>query len=116
MHLEVLFSIGMLASSTVGEPGTHGAGMTGVHGMGVSTPSAAAVAAATAGLAMLRHTAKGGMFTNGLLSMMFAAGMLEPSTLLVGSTFIVLGAAPKVHIIIAPVVTFWLMAARLLAR
>ena len=45
------FSAGMPATSTVGAPGAQGAGVTGVHGIGVSTPSAAAVAAATAGKA-----------------------------------------------------------------
>ena len=47
MHLELLFSAGILATSTVGEPGVHGAVMTGMHGWGVSAPIAAAVAAAT---------------------------------------------------------------------
>jgi hypothetical protein len=32
--------------------------------------------------------------------------MLDPSTLFAGSTLNVLGAVPKVHVIIAPVVTF----------
>ena len=51
MHLETLSSAGMLAMRTVGAPGTHGADVAGTQGMGVSTPSAAAVAAATVGLA-----------------------------------------------------------------
>ena len=54
MHISfaLLFKIGMLPSSTVGAPTIHGAGVLGIHGIGVSTPSAAAVAAATIGLAI----------------------------------------------------------------
>src|SRR3954454_7925034 len=68
-HFEVLLSAGMLAICTVADPGAHGAEVTGMHGIGVSTPSAAAVAAATVGLAMDWHIANGGMFAMGLLSM-----------------------------------------------
>src|SRR5436853_4705961 len=97
--------------STVGEPGTHGAGMAGTHGIGVSTPSAAAVAAATIGLARLEHIPKVAMFTNGLLSMMVAAGrpatMVRPS----GSTFSAAGAAPKLHMSWAPLQRSWPIAA-----
>ena len=46
-----LFSVGMFASRTVGDPGDQGAGKTGVQGIGVKTPNAAAVADATVGLA-----------------------------------------------------------------
>ena len=46
------FSAGMLPIRTVGAPGAHGAGIVGTHGIGVSTPSAAAVAAATVGFAI----------------------------------------------------------------
>lgn len=81
MHLLVLFNAGMLAMVTVADPGTQGAGITGVHGIGVSTPSAAAVAAATAGLAGDLHIPKGKMLTNGLLSIIFAAGLLSPNVL-----------------------------------
>jgi hypothetical protein len=47
----VLFSAGIPPISTVGEPGAQGVVVAGMHGIGVSTPSAAAVAAATVGLA-----------------------------------------------------------------
>ena len=50
----------------VGAPGTHGATVIGTHGIGVNTPSAAAVAAATSGLAGLMHMPKGGMLTIGM--------------------------------------------------
>jgi hypothetical protein len=74
MHLEVLFRAGMLPSSIVGEPGTQGAAITGTQGMGVSTPRAAAVAAATVGFVKDWHMPNGGMFAIGLLSMIVAAG------------------------------------------
>jgi hypothetical protein len=72
--------------------------------MGVSTPSAAAVAVITAGLVGAEHTPKGGMFTIGLLSVMVAAGV-PVSVLFSGSTTRVEGAAPKLHIIVAPMQT-----------
>src|SRR4051812_30395041 len=97
MHFEVLFNTGKLPSSTVGAPGTQGAGITGTQGIGVSTPIAAAVAAATAGFAGEMHIPNGMMFTIGLLSMMVAAGMLPVMHLFVGSTTSVPGARPKLH-------------------
>jgi len=70
----VLLSAGILPIKTVGEPGTQGAGSTGTQGIGVNTPSAAAVAAATVGLAKDEHMPNGKTFNIGLLSMMFASG------------------------------------------
>ena len=49
MSLLVLLSSGLLHTITVGTPGAHGATVSGTQGMGVSTPKAAAVAAATVG-------------------------------------------------------------------
>ena len=49
--------------------------VTGIQGMGVSTPNAAAVAAATVGFAGEVHMPKGMIFMNGLLSMILAIGM-----------------------------------------
>ena len=95
---------GMLPICTVGEPGVHGAGMTGRQGIGVNAPIAAEVAAATCGLASDWHMPKGGMFTFGILSMIFAAG--DPAlTLLFGGTDSAEGAIPKLHVIIAPLTT-----------
>ena len=88
---------GIFPTNTVGDPGIQGAGVAGMHGIGVSTPSAAAVAAATVGLARLLHIPNGIMFTNGLLSIIFAIGMLPTIVRLVGSTFNVPGAMPKEH-------------------
>jgi hypothetical protein len=101
--LEVLFSAGMPPIRQVGEPGTQGM-VTGTQGIGVSTPMAAAVAAATVGLAIDMHMPNGGILVIGTQSMIVAAGVVA-SVLLTGSTFKTEGAMPKVHIIIAPAVT-----------
>lgn len=89
----------------VGEPGIQGAIVVGMHGIGVNTPSAAAVAAATVGLAMLLHMPNGRIFTNGLLSIIFAIGMLLTMVRLTGKTFNVEGARPNEHCNTAPVQT-----------
>ncbi len=104
ISLEVLFNAGMFAIITVGDPGAQGAAITGMHGIGVSTPSAAAVAAATMGFAMELHMPNGAMLTMGLLSMMLAAGVPD-STLFAGSTASADGATPKLHCNNAPMQT-----------
>src|SRR5471032_3469604 len=103
MHisLEALLSAGRLPSRTVGEPGIHGALVMGMQGMGTSTPMAAAVAAATTGLASEVHMPNGRMLTMGLLSMMLASG-IAVITWLTGSTIKVPGARPNEHFNIAP--------------
>lgn len=69
--LEFWFSAGKLPTKTVGEPGTQGATIAGIQGCGFSTPGGgAAVAAATAGLAVELHIPKGKI----LLSIMLATG------------------------------------------
>ncbi len=70
---------GKLPIKTVGTPGIQGAAVAGMQGIGVNAPSAAAVAAATAGFAMLLHIPNGSTLRNGTWSMMFAAGV-EAST------------------------------------
>jgi len=107
MHIrvEVLSSVGMLPSITVGAPGTHGATVLGIHGMGVNTPIAAAVAAATIGFAGDMHIPNGMMFTNGILSIMLASGTSSVMTRFVGRTTSELGAMPIVHIMVAPMQT-----------
>ena len=107
LHIKVdeLLRAGILATMAVGEPTIHGAVVMGIHGMGVNTPKAAAVAAATMGLAMDIQDPKGATFIMGLLSMMFAAGTLLAMVLLRGRTVKVPGAIPKEHIIMAPFVT-----------
>src|SRR5579859_5602050 len=105
LHISVqeLLSAGMLPIKTSGVPGTQGAVVTGTHGIGVSTPNAAAVAEATVGLAMLEHIPNGGMFTIGLLSMIFAFGGPPEVARFSGKTTRLLGATPKLHTIIAPI-------------
>lgn len=82
----------------------------GRHGMGVSTPMAAAVAAATCGLDIEVHMPNGAMFTIGSLSMIVAAGGPTAVTRLMGSTLRTEGATPEVHCNGAPVTTSWPMA------
>ncbi len=67
MHISwhVLSKVGLPPSNTVGAPGTQGATVTGTHGIGVNTPSAAVVAAATAGLVGVMHIPNGATFTIG---------------------------------------------------
>ncbi len=107
LHIKVdeLLRAGILATMAVGEPTIHGAVVMGMQGIGVNTPKAAAVAAATMGLAMDMHEPKGATFIMGLLSMMFAPGILLAMVLFRGRTFKVPGAIPKEHIIMAPLVT-----------
>jgi hypothetical protein len=85
-------------------PGVHGV-VTGTQGIGVSTPNAAAVAAATVGFARLVHMPNGAMFTIGAKSMIVAAGIFEHDTIDVGSTVKVEGASPNGHINAAPETT-----------
>jgi hypothetical protein len=76
-----------------------------MQGMGVSTPRAAAVAEATAGLAGHMHIAKEGMFTSGMLSMIVADGWTLVVLRLIGSTVKTPGAIPNEHVRMAPLQT-----------
>ena len=98
MHLHVLLTAGFPPTSTVVDPGAHGAAITGTHGIGVNTPAAAAVAAATCGFDMEVHIPNGMMFVIGTLSIMQAGGMFLHIILLVGKTFRTEGVIPKLHI------------------
>jgi hypothetical protein len=89
----VLFSAGFPPTNTVGQPGIHGAGAFGTQGMGVSTPSAAAVADATVGLAGLEHIPNVG----NTLSIIVAASCPHTSVFCWDVTISVAGAAPKEH-------------------
>jgi hypothetical protein len=91
--------------STVGEPVVHGAGVFGTQGMGVRTPIAADVADATVGFAREVHMPKGMMLTMGVWSMIVAAGTFSHVTRFVGRTTRLLGASPKLHIMLAPITT-----------
>src|SRR5438552_19077273 len=76
-----------------------------MQGCGVSTPSAAEVAAATAGLAMLMHMPNGMMLTIEMWSMMLAANWLPHFTRWFGSTTRLDGVVPKEHISVALLTT-----------
>jgi hypothetical protein len=106
INLQLLSNAGILPSITVGAPGIQGAGVTGMQGIGVSTPNAAAVAAATVGFANEVHIPNGKILTMGLLSIIFAAGMLLVRVRLAGKTVNTLGATPKLHIKVAPIQTW----------
>ena len=100
-----MVSAGNAPTIEVGSPGDQGAVITGVQAIGVSTPSAAVVAAATAGLTIEVHSPKGGMFNIGTLSPMLAVGNPPVWTRLVGSTVRVDGKSPKLHWMLAVAVT-----------
>ncbi len=65
MHFDRTSKTGICFTFTIGAPGAHGAEVAGTQGIGVSTPSAAAVAAATVGFAREEHIPKGMMFFMG---------------------------------------------------
>src|SRR5215472_19094699 len=118
MHISLhwLSRVGLLASRTVGTPGTHGAVVTGIQGIGVRTPIAAAVAEATEGFAGDMHIPKGMMFTMGTLSIMLASGWFPVLTRFTGSTTKLLGAMPMLHWRVAPLQTccaIWLLLSEL---
>jgi hypothetical protein len=96
---------GLPPISVVVAPGAQGAAVAGMQGIGVKAPSAAAVAAATCGLAGLEHMPNAGTFAIGAKSMMVAAGgplaIAGPPVSAVSAA----GAAPKLHVIIAPLTT-----------
>lgn len=106
LHFDELLSAGWLPISTVGDPGTHGAGVTGMQGIGVSTPDAAAVAEATVGFAKLLHMPNGGMLAIDVWSMIVAAVSELDDVRLVGSTLSADGVVPKEHVIRALAVTW----------
>ncbi len=107
MHMSMSSSTraGNPPTVTVGEPGAQGAAVAGMQGWGVSTPNAAAVAAATCGLAIDMHIPKVGILSIGAKSIMVAAGISEVVTVGAEVAFKTAGATPNVHIIIAPVQT-----------
>lgn len=100
MHVDVDVSTAFPPMVTVGLPGTHGAVVFGMQGCGVSTPMAAAVAAATCGFDGVLHTPNGMMFTIGFLSMIVATGWFPAviTELPVGTTTSADGATPNEHV------------------
>jgi len=106
MHILGAVSAGLPPIIVRAATGVHVPAGTGTQGIGVSTPSAAAVADATDGLAKELHIPNGGMLAPGTTSAIVAAGLPSIITRLVGITFNVDGAIPKVHASIAVAVTF----------
>lgn len=78
MHLLCTVAMGIPLPDIIEDGGDHGATTIGTHGIGVSTPNAAAVAAATCGFAILWHIPNGGIF-DAVISVIVADGM-EPNT------------------------------------
>jgi hypothetical protein len=77
----------------------------GIQGWGVKTPKAAAVAAATWGLAREVHMPKPLTFTNGAVSFMVAMGFPPARFVTWLVTFNVPGAVPKGQVRVAPATT-----------
>ncbi|GGE40905.1 hypothetical protein GCM10010832_21220 [Psychroflexus planctonicus] len=87
-------------------PGNQVPAGTGIHGCGVNTPKAAAVADATIGLAIDIQFPNDGILTIGIMSKTVAIGFVFPvNVLFCGNTFIVFGAVPIEHDILAPLHT-----------
>jgi hypothetical protein len=101
----MLDNVGTPPNKTVGLPGAQGVTVAGTQGIGVNAPIAAFVAAATCGLAIEEHIPKEGILTNGLLSIILAAGILLVITRFCGNTMSDDGATPKEQVIEAPIQT-----------
>ena len=91
----LLLRAGFPHAITVGEPGAHGAAQAGIQGIGVSTPRAAAVAAATVGLAGLLHIPK--VMGSFGISITVANGRFIPVTVDCEVAASGAGAAPNTH-------------------
>jgi len=111
MSLWLISTAGMAPLIVVVAPGSQGEAVTGTQGIGVRMPLAAAVAAATVGLASDEQAPKGGMLATGMKALVFADGtgiMICP----VGNAMRLAGATPKVHIMEAPMQTAVAIVAR----
>jgi hypothetical protein len=98
-HIQVFptHATGPVVNNTVGLVGIQGAAIAGRQGIGVRTPNAAAVAAATIGLARLIHIPNMAIFNIGTKSVTQAAGMPPIKTPLVGKIVRGAGVAPNEH-------------------
>ena len=76
-----------------------------MQGCGVRTPNAAAVAAATCGLARLLHIPHDEILTMGAASVMTSMGLPSAKTVILFVDVRFPGVVPKLHMHIAPVVT-----------
>jgi hypothetical protein len=86
-------------------PPSHKPAGAGMQGWGVSTPRAAAVAAATVGFVTVVHIPQGVTDAIGVTSRIVAAGMPAMSVVSWDVTFNVPGAVPKTHMQVAPETT-----------
>jgi hypothetical protein len=105
VFMQVLSSAGWPFTVSTGEPGVHGETTAGMHGCGVSTPRAAAVAAATWGLAGDMHIPKDAMLAIGAKSMIEPTGMSLHVTVGLAVAVNVPGAGLIVQASMAPVTT-----------
>ena len=105
MHLHSLVKQGLPFAMTVLLEGSHVPVVFGTQGCGVRTPSAAAVADATAGFARLLHIPKLWMLTMPLPSVKVPTGFPFISTVKAFVALNVDGIVPKEHFRVAPVVT-----------
>lgn len=102
-HFDVATTHVTPACLAVTDPGAQGPLGTGVHGCGVSTPDAAEVAEATAGLARLMHNPNGAMLAGDATSVTVATAAVAATPR--GATVRVEGSVPMEHCRTAPVVT-----------
>lgn len=104
-QVSVWRSAGWFATVTAGDPGVHGVTVFGRHCTGVSTPLAAAVAAAVGGNDGDMHGPNGTMFVIGMWSAMLAAGWPPAVRWRVGITTSCDGFALIVHVVFAAFTT-----------
>ena len=102
MHLLSIVTQGFPPINTV--PPVHIC-VEGMQGWGVSTPIAAAVAAATCGFARLEHIPQGLMFAIGAASVICSIGLPSAITVALFVDVSVAGVVPNVHMHDAPVTT-----------
>jgi len=87
--------------------GIHVPTVDGTQGIGVRTPRAAAVADDTVGFAIDEHIPQDGMFTNGEMSCIVAAGFPPIISFVWEVTLSDAGTVPKEHCTMAPVTTIF---------
>src|SRR5690349_2886173 len=95
MSWQLTSTAGMARLIVGGVPGIQGEVAMGTQGIGVSTPRAAAVAAATVGLAIEVQAPNGGTLATGAKAEMLAEGTAGVTIEPVGRTTRLAGATPK---------------------
>jgi hypothetical protein len=97
MHVSEASKHGPIGDIIFGFDEIHGAVVAGIHGIGVSTPSAAAVAAATVGFEGDEHIPNDAMLSSGTKSMIVATGSPQINIGTFGGTTSGHGVIPKEH-------------------